>query len=816
MGVLSHLKGKLENKLESKLEELRISHNSEQQQQHQQQQQQPVNQNYQQSYNETQYASSKYDRPPASAPEIPSRDYVKSSNKRFNLGSTNEVFTDDLFSSPISNQPPVSQIPQTATHPVKLPERYKSSSSDIDRPIQTNNFYGNFLVDEQNLPVWTHPYSVWQSKDDQFKGLAISHTSNAQKVFGDDPASNPVKYFFNPVAICSIVLGALEFQNESYTFKVGELERFSCGLNWQLNNRPGSMTSHILQGMGFITVVYENTGLTPAIGSKVGFQNFESCGKLGNNGNDSMWKFICTLFDGVKWVVFSNKEGLTMRNPNLISMNSNSDKGTIIQVAKLTNGDVNQYDLVAGSYPTAMSLFGQVNASGESAKYGFKYQTSGGSQSGETIQWALPHQYLAFDECMNDKEIKGMVLDSTCKGVMKAYCCSEFVMAETLPSPQIQFDPWSETKGFTGYSKEALDKIRQVAETEVGGFDVINASNTDSMYTAGKILDKGAFMLFVVARVLKDAGLTKTFLEKMKTAFERFISNRQQSPLAYETNWKGIVSTAGLKDGNFYCDFGNCFYNDHHFHYGYHIHAAALVCLVDREFGDGSFYDKCKDWIETLIRDVANPSTLDKYFPVFRSFDFYNGHSFANGLFAHGDGKDEESSSEDYHCYYGIKLWGMVTGNDQLEKIGSLILAIEKRAMNLYMLYTSDNTTVPDNFKANKVSGILFENKIDHATYFGMNKEYIHGIHMLPTTPISSYIRSSRFIMEEWNDMKLGDLVQTIDDGWKGILMLNLADADPQTSWKFFSSDQFQERWLDNGMSRTWSLALCAGVGGCP
>ncbi len=54
-----------------------------------------------------------------------------------------------------------------------------------------------------------------------------------------------------------------------------------------------------------------------------------------------------------------------------------------------------------------------------------------------------------------------------------------------------------------------------------------------------------------------------------------------------------------------------------------------------------------------LVRDVANPSAQDNYFPFSRNFDWYHGHSFAKGLFESGDSKDEESSSEDVMFAYG-------------------------------------------------------------------------------------------------------------------------------------------------------------------
>lgn len=747
-------------------------------------------------------------------PPIPARDYMKSSNsspeystistpisKQANFNSTpSNIYhnTTNFFDKPISLNPPPSQISASNVHPVPLPKFYGQQG-----PVETNNFYGNLLVEDQNLPVWTHPYSVWKSTDDQFKGLGISHTESSQKVFGDDPNLNPVKYFFNPVGICSLMLSAEEFQAQNFDFTVGDCQRFSIGTKFSI--KQGEMHVDLVQGMGFITALY--TGfITPRIASKVGIQDLQQLGTLSNG----LSKYLVTLFDNHKWLIYTNAQLQKQTSNSLISTNSNNSQ-VIVQIAKISNDDnVQYYDEVAGSYVTGLELTGASKE--DECSYTFNYLIKGQSKSNKVLQWLLPHHVESMDPKMKQQIANNLTLDSTCKGPMLAFILDKFTMNEKLPPKELQYDPWSDIRGVCGYPDSAKSIIGQVAQSEVNSFDVVNESNTDSMYTAGKILDKGAFILYVVAFVLNDKNLSLIMLEKMKTAFARFINNTQQAPLCYNNTWKGVVSTSGLSDGNFYCDFGNCFYNDHHFHYGYHIHAASLVALADKKYGDGNWVQFAKDWIETLIRDVCNPSAKDPYFPVFRSFDFFNGHSFANGLFAHGDGKDEESSSEDYHAYYGIKLWAQITQNHELETLASLILSIEKRAMGMYMLFKNSNKVMPQNFIRNKVSGILFENKIDHATYFGMNKEYIHGIHMIPITPISNYIRSTEFATEEWNEMALGQLANSIDGGWKGLLMLNSAIVDASQAFQFFSAQNFQMSWLDNGMSRTWSLAYCAGM----
>ena len=121
--------------------------------------------------------------------------------------------------------------------------------------------------------------------------------------------------------------------------------------------------------------------------------------------------------------------------------------------------------------------------------------------------------------------------------------------------------------------------------------------------------------------------------------------------------------------------------------------------------------DDNKEFVNSLVRDVANPSGADKYFPMWRAFDWYAGHSWAKGLFVSYDGKDEESSSEDVHFAYSMKLWGCVTGDGALEARGNLMLAVMRRSLNTYMLYTSDNPVVPGNSCQTKHRGFCLRIK---------------------------------------------------------------------------------------------------------
>lgn len=58
-------------------------------------------------------------------------------------------------------------------------------------------------------------------------------------------------------------------------------------------------------------------------------------------------------------------------------------------------------------------------------------------------------------------------------------------------------------------------------------------------------------------------------------------------------------------------------YNDHHFHYGYMITAAAVVAKHRPEWAR-EYYER----VLLYIRDIANPSLDDEFFPMYRQKDW--------------------------------------------------------------------------------------------------------------------------------------------------------------------------------------------------
>jgi hypothetical protein len=110
------------------------------------------------------------------------------------------------------------------------------------------------------------------------------------------------------------------------------------------------------------------------------------------------------------------------------------------------------------------------------------------------------------------------------------------------------------------------------------------------------------------------------------------------------------------------------YYNDHHYHYGYHVYAAAVVAKYDPVWAKQHF-----DQVLLYIRDFANPSENDQYFTAFRQKDWWLGSSWASGIISAENsphGRNEESSSEAIAAYESVALYGQVM-MDVMRKDGS-------------------------------------------------------------------------------------------------------------------------------------------------
>ncbi|KAL8720243.1 MAG: hypothetical protein Q9225_002875 [Loekoesia sp. 1 TL-2023] len=672
----------------------------------------------------------------------------------------------------------------------------------------------------------------------ELPGHKVTDFVDRGKVFGPNAGDNPVEYYVNPVGIQSIIFSAAEL-GPGMTLTTDSLAAFSANVNLVPRDASSpAVTLPLVQGMGFVTAIYHS--VTPFLDSGIFFRTITPL----PSPKTGVTKYKILLEDGKTWLLYataSNGSGLALTATSNTRLQAAGPFEGTIQIAK-NPGDVasqeQSYDTAAGAYPTSASLSASVD--GSTGSYTLSW-TKGGDGS-PLLMFALPHhiQSMAATTSAGKTTIQ---LQTTVKGLATGVIGDSWTMIEPDLPTSIGFAPWNAASGSNqAISAAAQQKINAAGTTELSQ-DMDAQSNLNSMYYSGKALSKFATAIYAVHDLAGNRDLAQAGLNKLKQAFARFASNKQQFPLVYESAWGGVVSTAAYATGDSGVDFGNTYYNDHHFHWSYFIHAAAIIGYLDPSWipanrgeiihfqspATSHYYSlvvsstwhrvsmlllTVLDWVNTLIRDAANPSPADPYFPVSRSFDWYHGHSWAKGLFDSGDGKDQESTSEDALFSYAMKMWGHTIGDTAMEARGNLMLAVQKRAFQNSFLMERANVNQPGNFVGNKVTGILFENKCDHVTYFGANPEYIEGIHMIPINPSSGYTRNQNFIKEEWATYFDNGRVDQVDGGWRGILYSNLALIDPKAAYNWFSGPDFDPKYLDNGATLTWYLALSAGLGG--
>ncbi|KAF4982297.1 hypothetical protein FZEAL_2046 [Fusarium zealandicum] len=706
--------------------------------------------------------------------------------------------SNDIFANPIDTSYPLWMFERKTDHPVPRKGITQSGA------LETNKFYSNLFLETQTGPVFTFPYSVaWAAGAGGAAsyGMAISHIEASQRAYGPAQDNNAVEFYSNPIGIQSMIISAKELGKNTVltTDSIGPFSARAM-LSKDSSSAP-AISFPLVQGSVFTTAIFN--GAMPFIQSSV---YFRSMTRVSKDPKANVRKYNFVLEDGTTWRLYAYKTkgdplDLTVVNNGLAS-SAKAFYGSI-QIAKDSGSSKSEgvLDNGCGIYPTSMKVSG--SAVGSKGTYSFTWSKSG-HPTGNLWMFALPHHISSFDSTTSSG-VRDYKLQTTTKGLATAVGGTTWTMVEPSMPVSMGFAPWSTTSGSKGLSTNAKNIIKPIAQLEISQ-DMSAQSDVQSMYFAGKALAKFGSIIYVINNLLNDQALAQAGLAKLKQAFALFGSNKQQYPLVYDKAWGGLVSSGSYITGESGVDFGNTYYNDHHFHYGYHVLAAAYIGSMDSKWLTAN-----KAYVNQLIRDFANPSSKDKYFPQFRSFDWYHGHSWAHGLTAFWDGKDQESSSEDLMAAYAMKMWGQVIKDTDMVARANLQMAVMARSMQQYFYYTEDNVAQPSNFIGNKVAGILFENKIHHTTWFGNNIEFIQGIHMLPILPMSNFARTATFVKEEWDTYFSNGRIDKIDNAWKGIIYGNYATIEPKKAWDFFASSKFDSSWLDGGASRTWYLAYAGG-----
>ncbi|MFE0734849.1 glycosyl hydrolase [Streptomyces sp. NPDC058855] len=356
------------------------------------------------------------------------------------------------------------------------------------------------------------------------------------------------------------------------------------------------------------------------------------------------------------------------------------------------------YSFVTGSTVNWSSSQGTVRAT-----YTLSTEAKEGTERG-TLQALYRHQWLHTTDALTPYTYVSP------RGTMKVRAAASFTTAQKAAPvlPALPRAAGTDTARLRGY----LNEVANASDPFSGAVDT---------YWTGKALGKLA-QLVPVADQIGEGAVRDRLLGLIKGRLQEWFTAGGAAEFSYDRTWKTLTGYPASYGSDTEL-------NDHHFHYGYYVYAAAIVAQYDPGWAADSAWG---GMVKTLVRDTANPSRTDAAYPFLRGFDVYAGHSWASGHQGFAAGNNQESSSESTNLSAALVLWGAATGDTGLRDLGSYLLTTEGEAIAQYW-FDADQQVFPASF-GHDTAGMVWGSGAAYATWWTANPEEIHGINVLPVT----------------------------------------------------------------------------------
>jgi len=622
-------------------------------------------------------------------------------------------------------------------------------------PLPTNRWWVNLALPDgeaegENV-VATLPYLVKAMGDGLHVCLPVKEATPAYVAL---PFVDTLAFSAHELAQST---GSTSHQIESH-------DSLSVTVAWSASG-GGTMVTPLVRGMPYATAIY--THLTPQLTFATS-AIVQLNGASPTSGAISSNRFEIRLATGQTWLLYADSTvELTVEGPTIRFASSYDG---MLRVAVATD------DVAAGlldTYAARVPTGGQVDAvaHGDRASLTFAFNARG---EGQLLMMALPHH---LDVGRLSGVQRTSLRHNTLKGDMLGVVGDTWTVDEPLPVVE-----WGAPRPI------APSKVEDVRAALIA--DMEKPMLVPDPYGAGKEMAAVA-RLALIADELGETARAKALRKRLATKLEEWFTGGGTDPLQYEPTYGGICSSMGLADRA--ADFGGGWYNDHHFHYGYFLYAAAAVGRKDSAW--------LRQWapsISHLIRDIANPSATDPLYPQHRFKDWFVGHSWASGIFPSASGRNQESVSEALNAWYGLALYGKALGDTGLAELGRLMLATELRSGYKYwQIFDPDHSIYPREFAANGLAAVVWSTKVDKTTWFGSNVEYAYGIQAMPVTPVTEL-----WLKPSWlaaTQSLWGPAMDTATEQWRGILLMMSAINQPDEAWR----NAFLLTLFDNGNTKT-------------
>eukprot|EP00466_Bigelowiella_natans_P001297 jgi/Bigna1/89412/estExt_fgenesh1_pg.C_490008 len=709
----------------------------------------------------------------------------------------------------------------SAVHPVQ-PKRLALKGKKSKAALPTNAWWENLLLDLDS-PVITSPYAIKSLPD----GLQICYPMRTAYVTDFSVTGG----FTADVAI------SLE-DGYSESPQVSDFDDLSVEVTYGPadDDSKAQMVVPLVRGSPLITM--ELKSAKPILKWTVPIKALEI--PEGPSNSEGSVTYQVQLSNGQNWLVYSRPAlQFEWTNTTFMRMNpASKDRYTgTIRVGMLTCGfpsvswQKNFMPCQESAFQTILPFLHRYPVSGsvdyriipgpgdatDKAELMYQWKTRGVKDYGFLMSY-LPHHMMMMDSNKVTSLRKPPTTINTWQSMMHHWS-SRGPMTPVVSTLENLNETWT-----LSIDLPALGFYGQVNSPPQITQDVItSALKSDVQKPLGSINDtyhlgKKLAMLSKLALIAKQLHQTKEMniaVDKVEKLMISWLNGTDSANrLVYDQTWGGLIVERGLKFPIY--DFGNGYYNDHHFHYGYMIYSLAVWMYLRPESAKEALDGHLATYAIALVKDIANSEKGVIEFPVARHFDFYECHSWASGLFKMPDGREQESSSEAVNAYYAVSLLGSVLGDTQMRDYGRMLCALETLASRSYwhipgvVLETYfplfSTGLYPPLFTKNAIVGVVGGDMASHTTWFGTNVEYVHGIQMLPFTPASEYLLPKDFVTHEYGQMgmALGRKKPVLKPTWAGYIRMAESIIDPKGAWMGIKTLNGSE--FDDGNSLTAAL----------
>jgi beta-glucanase (GH16 family) len=604
-------------------------------------------------------------------------------------------------------------------------------------------------------------------------GIPSGIRSDANKFLYEIP--DPFNEVFDGIAVANSVFTELDAYLKDYSDG-------SVTVQWQSGNKP-VMEATFVHGSPYIYF----KAFRGQIVIKTKAEDGGEKGTFYQQGNNlGLWTSVAGnrndfLITGEGTTSFDNVSS----NAVTVSNETNEVTVTLLPPNGATTPSTNTTDFFAAlarNVVRKVDIDYAVNRANNSVTVSHNYLDSDGNAV-ETAAGMLPMAWKNSDQTLSGHKVRsarGMVQFSQTTAF--SYELPFVGVLPTLPSTIGDLD-----------NQYLIDLVTEFYDKGPSQWNLNNDGDVaNDTYWAGKSYGKMAEMAAIARSIGMDSEADE-FIAWLKSELADWFtadtngSLDTQKYFVYDEEWSTLL---GMQES--FASHQQL--NDHHFHYGYFVRAAAEICRVDAAWCGSEQYGPM---IDLLIRDYA-ASKDDGMFPYLRNFDPANGFSWASGNANFTAGNNNESTSEAANAYGAIALYGMITGNDALVEKGMYLHASSTSAYWEYWnnidRFRNESSEYPDrgndydNFPVdyNRITtSIIWGNGTSFSTWFSGAYAHILGIQGLPLNPLVLHVGQYPDYMEEYVALGLeessnGKPSGLLDDHWRDIWwnLWAMTDAD--------------------------------------